>query len=136
MTAASTPRARACLLSRQPHGDGAQDDGSSVDGGELVVTGGDAPPLLVVVERALDDVAALVGDRVEGWWSAPGGPAAGAMPDLVRRLRDHRVDAALAEHGPGAARGVGLVADHRCGAGAWSAWPEPAYRELSEQRLE
>src|SRR5689334_13122555 len=65
-------RARACLLSRQPHGDGAEDDGSSVDGGELVVAGGDAAPLLVVVERALDDVAALVGGRVEGRRPATG----------------------------------------------------------------
>jgi hypothetical protein len=44
-------RPTACLLSRQPHGDGALDDGSSVDGGELVVAGGDAAPLLVVSDE-------------------------------------------------------------------------------------
>src|SRR5215204_4142002 len=86
-SAPGSPVARWVPLSRQPHGDGAEDEGSSVDGGELVVAGGDAAPLLVVVERALDDVAALVGDRVEGRWSATGRPAAGAMPDLVGRMR-------------------------------------------------
>src|SRR3712207_7886994 len=45
---------------------------------------GDAAPLLVVVERALDDVAALVGDRVEGRWSATRRATASAMSDLVR----------------------------------------------------
>jgi hypothetical protein len=46
-------------LMAQPDCDGANDDTSAVDGGELVVAGGEAAPLLVVVEGAFDDVAAL-----------------------------------------------------------------------------
>jgi hypothetical protein len=56
---------RVSLLA-QPDRDGAEDDATSVDGGELVVAGGQAAPLLVVVERSLDHVAALVERGVEG----------------------------------------------------------------------
>ena len=41
-----------------PGDDGVEDGGGSVDGGELVVAGGQPAPLFEVAEAPLDDVAA------------------------------------------------------------------------------
>lgn len=62
---------RVSLLAK-PDRDGAQDDAASVDDGELVVAGGQAAPLLVVVEGPLDHVAALVELGVERGRSTAG----------------------------------------------------------------
>ena len=51
---------RTCLPIAEPDRDGAEDDGSWIDAGEPVVAGSESSPLLVVVERALDDGAAFV----------------------------------------------------------------------------
>jgi hypothetical protein len=53
-----------------PGDDGVEDGGGSVDGGELVVAGGQAPPLREVAEAAFDDVAVAVVDGVERGWPA------------------------------------------------------------------
>ena len=50
-----------------------EDNSAAVDGGELVVAGGQDAPPLVVGEGPLDDVATPVGNGVEEGWS----PAAG-----------------------------------------------------------
>src|SRR5215210_10141 len=57
MHARHRARRRRHHLSREPDRDCSSDDVSSVDGGELVVAGGQAGPLFVVLEGSLDDVA-------------------------------------------------------------------------------
>lgn len=49
-----------------PDDDGGDEDGAGEDGGELIVSSGDAPPVLEPAEHALDEIALLVGLRVEG----------------------------------------------------------------------
>ena len=66
---------------------------------------------------ALDDVPAFVGGRVEANGSAAAGAAAFAVALLVRRLRDDRLDLAGTQMGADRPGGLGLVAQHRLGAG-------------------
>ena len=47
-----------------PGDDGVEDDRGAVGGGVLVVSGGEAAPLLEVAEAALDHVAVLVAGGV------------------------------------------------------------------------
>jgi hypothetical protein len=63
-----------CLNPGWQRGDGdrCEDDASAVDEGVFVVAGGEASPVLDVVEGAFDDVAVLVVGDVEG----DGSPAA------------------------------------------------------------
>ena len=49
-----------------PYDDGGDEDGAGKDGSELVVSSGDAPPVLEPAEHPLDEIALLVGLRVEG----------------------------------------------------------------------
>lgn len=79
--------------------------------GVFVVAGGDAAPLLVVVEGRLDDVAALVGDRVEAGWGSADWAAEYTV--AVCALRDHGLDATSAEQRSSASRGVGCVTKDR-----------------------
>ena len=63
---------RACLLTLAAEDDdGGEKDTTQVGAGVLVVSGGDAAPLLEPAEDALDGVAPAVALRVERGWSAP-----------------------------------------------------------------
>jgi hypothetical protein len=53
-------------------------ESGQVDGGGLLVAGGDAAPLLEAVDAPLDCVALPVRLAVEGWWSAA--PATATQP--------------------------------------------------------
>lgn len=107
----------------QPGDDCGQDDGGAVVDGVFVESGGQSAPLLDGVERAFDDVAALVGLGVQGGWAPALGAAVLAVADLVVTLGDHGLDAAAGQREPVGSGAVGLVAEHRVGAGAGPAWP-------------
>lgn len=68
-----------------------------VGDGELVRSHGQAAPLLEPGDASLDRVALLVRLRVEGRRSAAGTASPQTVADLVGRLGDDSVDAALAE---------------------------------------
>jgi hypothetical protein len=57
-------------MSGGPGEDGVEDDAAAIGQGVLVVAGCQAAPLLDDVDASLDDVAALVLERVVGDWSA------------------------------------------------------------------
>ena len=95
-----------------PHEDCPEHDASSVDGGELVVAGGQPAPLLVVVEGPLDHVAVLVDLGVERGWSATRTASSPAVTGLVGGCGDHGLDVPTAQQFPVRARGVRLVAQH------------------------
>lgn len=85
---------------------GESDGGSEVDC-ELVVSGGDAAPILETTEHSLDDVAAAVELRVEG---------AGVLSRRI--IRNDRECAALDEVLAKTARVIGAVGGERpCGGG-------------------
>lgn len=91
----------------------------------LVVTGGDAPPDLQLVDHALDGVAALVQVRVMG--DAPIAPAALLLPvrGLVPLLRDDGLDTVSAQVGAVGARGVRLLSGYSGRPGARAAHGQP-----------
>lgn len=86
-----------------------------VDGGGLVVSGGQAAPLLELVDAALDGVAPLVGLTVERRRAAPEAAQPLAIGDLVGGLRDHRPDPAPTEMGANRAGRVRLVREDYVG---------------------
>ena len=77
---------------------------------------------------ALDDVAALVGGRVQAHGPTTAGAAASAVALLVGRLRDDRLDPAGTQRGVARPGGVGLVTRHGLGAD-----PGPPYRPCQTQ---
>ena len=87
---------RTCLSIVEPEQGGGQDDAASVDQDVLVVAGGQAAPVLELVERSLDDVAVAVAAGVEVDRSATAGATSPAVADLVGRLRDDGPDTASA----------------------------------------
>src|SRR6185437_7344368 len=85
-TACSRRCSRVETQSGPPDDRSGNGDGCCEVDGELVVTGGDAAPILQPAQGAFDDVAALVGFCVEG------------VEAFARRIvRDHRKGAALEE---------------------------------------
>ena len=97
---------------------GCEDDGGTVGEGELVVAGGQSSPLLREGEGALEDVASLVGDRVEPGRPPSPGTFALAGSGLVPLLRDHARDPAPGEVSAVDPRGVGAVGEDLVGASA------------------
>ncbi|ANS70670.1 transposase subunit [Streptomyces lincolnensis] len=95
-------------------------ESGQVDGCGLLVAGGDPAPLFEAVDAPLDGVALLVGLAVEGRRPASAAALSQPVASLVRRDRDHRPDAALAQVFPDRAGRIGLVGkDHvRPGAGS------------------
>ena len=85
--------------SKPPDHEGSQGHGGGEVGGELVVTSGDAAPILEPAEHALNQVAQLVGLRIEG------------MEVLAGRIvRNDRLGAALDQEPPeriAVIRGIG-----------------------------
>lgn len=77
--------------------------------GQLVITGGDASPLLQATESPFDDISASGVLGVERRWPA----------------------SALAAIGPG---GIGLIAEQFLGAGACSSWPDARDPDPFHQR--
>ncbi len=88
----------------EPERDRAEDDAATVGQGELVVSGGEAAPLLGLVEPALDDVAALVVIVVVGDGAAAAGTTTSAVALLVGGLGDDRDDTSGAQVMPYRAR--------------------------------
>jgi hypothetical protein len=72
-------------------------ESGKVDGGGLVVSSGQAAPLLELVDAPLDGVAPFVCLAVEGRRPAAATAEAFAVGGLVGWLRDHRPDSALAQ---------------------------------------
>jgi hypothetical protein len=67
-------------------------DDLAIDDGEFVITSGQSSPLLQSGVTALDDVAALVLDRVELRRTTTPGPAPEAMAVLIGRFGDDGLD--------------------------------------------
>ncbi len=84
-------------------------ESGEVDGGGLLVAGGDVPPLFEAVDAAFDGVALLVGLTVEGGWPAAVAAASLAAGLLVGRDRDRRPDPAASQVSPDRAGRRGLV---------------------------
>lgn len=105
------------------------------DGG-FVESGGDRAVLLESVEAAFDDVAALVGEGVEGWWTAAGLAAPTSVGSLVAPLGDGGRDVPPAEFSADGLGGIAFVGDHPAGRGRWASGtrpPEPdACQDLAE----
>src|ERR1035437_5722913 len=107
-----------------PHGRGCEDDSAAVDNGVLVVSGGEAAPVLDQGEGSFDNVAAAVGDGVVADGPSAGGAASDAVAFLVVGFGDHAGDAALPQVGADRAGGVRLVAEHPIRTGPGSSWPD------------
>src|SRR5690606_31943402 len=91
----------------------------------LVVTGGKSAPLVGEVEVPLDDVATLVGGRVQAGRPPTERALALAGGDLVLLLRDHRLDPPSSEHPARHTRGVRAVGNDRVGPGARTSGTQP-----------
>jgi hypothetical protein len=72
-----------------PDDDSCEHYGGGEVGGELVVAGGDAPPILEAAEHAFDEIALAVGDLVKGM-----------MPFAGRIVRNDRDSPALTQEAP------------------------------------
>ena len=99
-----------------------------------VVAGREAPPVLELVERSLDDVAVLVVTGVEADRPATTRALLLTVGDLVRRLRDYCLDATAAQVGAVSARRVGLVPAQRLGPGSWPTLARPRDAQLASSR--
>lgn len=86
-----------------------------VGGGGFVVAGGQATPLLELVDAAFDGVALPVSLAVEGWRAPPEPAPPLAVRGLVRGLRDDCSDSAPSQVAADRPRGVGLVGQDRVG---------------------
>ncbi|GAA3683862.1 hypothetical protein GCM10022224_055570 [Nonomuraea antimicrobica] len=74
--------------------------------------------MLELADAALDQIALLVGEGVEGVRAASAATPALAVGDLVAPLGDDRLDPTPAQVEPDLAGGVALVTDQRVRAGA------------------
>src|SRR5690606_34107718 len=85
---------------------------------------------------AFDDVAALVGEGVGGWWTAAGLAAPTSVGSLVAPLGDGGRDVPPAEFSADGLGGIAFVGDHPAGRGRWASGtrpPEPdACQDLAE----
>ena len=88
------------------------DDSAAVGHGEFVITGRDAAPLLDVLEEPFLDVAAFTNLSIKGRRSAASAAASLPVRDLVRRLRNDRLNASGAEKLTVRLGGIHLIA-HR-----------------------
>jgi len=99
--------------------------------GRLVVSSGDAPPCLQLVDQALDGVPLLV--EIIVMTDGPAAPAALLLPvgGLVLLLRDDRLDVAFPQLRAVGAGRVGLVRGDSVGPG-----PRPADRQTDPYLLQ
>lgn len=129
-------RSRACLTNAVARGNGAQYRCAAVDEGEFVVTGGQAAPLLDVIEVSFNDVAALVILGVEGRGPAATCTSTLAVGDLVGGFGNDRDDPAAAQPSACCSAGVGLIAADALRAGMWAATAAAVHFQVREQMLE
>lgn len=116
--------------------DGGQFSGKAVGERELVVTGREASPLLVLVEAALYDVAALVVLDVVTQGSATLRTTPFAVPPLIGGFEDHGDDVAIAQMLPDRPGRVRLVAADAIGPGPWTARSSPSNAQMVHQDRE
>ncbi len=84
-------------------------ESSEVDGRGLVVSGGQAAPLLEFVDAPLDGVPLVVGLAIEGRRAAPEAAQPPTVRGLVGWLRDHRPDPASSQVAADRSGGVRLI---------------------------
>lgn len=89
-----------------------------VDGGGLLVAGGDSAPLFEAVDASLDGVALLVRLAVECRWPASAAAAAEPVTPLVRWDRDHCPDSTSSQVFADGSGGVRLIGKDYIGPGA------------------
>ena len=100
----------------------------------FVVAGGDAAPVLELVEGPFDDVAARVGVGVEVDRPATSESPPLAVPDLVGGFGDDRGDPPRAQQGTVRPGGIRLVPAQGGRGGPWSSRSDPRDPKLSQQQ--
>lgn len=107
-----------------------------VGDGELVCSGGQATPLLEVIDAPLDGVALFVGLAVEAWRAATSAASPQAVADLVARLRDDCADSPASQVAADGAGRVGAVGQHGHRPGPWPARSASRHTDAGHHRLE